>query len=130
MVHLHVRIRWSIRRARGAGVLFALGCAAVAGAAGCAPGPAVNVHNPDPAGKVPAIKQAVANHDRRVIPQLVKDLDSTDSAIRFYAIQGLRRLTGNEFGYLFFEDESQRAPAVKRWQEWLAQQPDLRAIQP
>lgn len=90
-------------------------------ASGCGQGPP-SVYDSDPAEKAPAIEIAVRNRDRRVIPQLVKDLENEDSAIRFYAIDGLRALTGENFGYRFFDDEEQRRPAVKRWQDWLARQ--------
>ena len=87
--------------------------------AGCGPPPVKKVTNPDPAGKIPAIKRAARTQDRRVVPQLVKDLESDDPAVRFFAIEGLRRLTGQTFGYVYHGDEEKRAAAVKSWQEWL-----------
>jgi len=81
------------------------------------------VADPDPAVKIPAIKQAVRNHDRSVIPQLIKDLNSDDPAVRFYSIDALHDLTGQTFGYRYFDDEQQRKPAVQRWQKWLSEQP-------
>jgi hypothetical protein len=86
----------------------------------CGPRPRQVVSNPDPAGKVPAIEKAVQRHDTSVIPQLVKDLDSDDPAVRFYAIYGLRKLTSQDFGYEFFFDEDQRKPYVVKWQQWLS----------
>ncbi|HET6247129.1 MAG TPA: hypothetical protein VFE47_05460 [Tepidisphaeraceae bacterium] len=82
-----------------------------------------SVNNPDPAVKIPAIKEAVAKNDRRVIPQLVKDLDNDDSAIRFYSIDALHDLTHQDFGYCFFDDADHRKAAVEKWQKWLAAHP-------
>jgi hypothetical protein len=90
-------------------------------ATGCGHGPR-SVTDPDPADKVPAIETAIQNHDKRVIPQLVKDLDNSDSAIRFYAIDGLRKLTGEDFGYRYYDDDDKRKPAVAQWNQWLASQ--------
>ena len=74
----------------------------------------------DPDCLIPAIKSSVAAGDRRVIPYLVADLSSDDSAVRFYAIDGLKRLTGQDFGYVFYACDADRQPAVQRWQQWLA----------
>jgi hypothetical protein len=74
----------------------------------------------DPSLKIPAIKQSAAARDGSAIKQLVKDLDSDDPAVRFYAIRALREITGNTFDYRYYEDEIQRKPALKRWQVWLA----------
>ena len=77
------------------------------------------VNNPDLTGKIPAIKQAVEAKDLAAAQQLVTDLDSDDPAVRFYAIQGLQRLTGETFGYRYFDDEEERKPALGKWQAWL-----------
>ena len=46
---------------------------------GCsAPRGPIEVTNPDPSGKIPAMKKAVREHDLKVTRQLVKDLDSDD----------------------------------------------------
>jgi len=71
--------------------------------------------------KIPAIKVAVAHKDLSTVRQMVKDLESDDAAVRFYAINGLRRLTGENFGYLYYEEATERKPATKRWQAWLEQ---------
>jgi hypothetical protein len=76
----------------------------------------------DPALKIPAIKQAVDQHDLAACAVLVKDLDSDDPAIRFYAVEGLRKLTGETFDYRYYDDEIARKPAIARWKEWLVAQ--------
>jgi len=78
------------------------------------------VTNPDPTAKIPAIKASVQTNDTAVVRQLIKDLESDDPAVRFYAIGGLQRLTGQTFGYQYYADEQNRAAAVQRWKAWLA----------
>jgi hypothetical protein len=78
------------------------------------------VTNPDPSAKIPAIKASVQTNDTSVVQQLIKDLESDDPAVRFYAIAGLQRLTGQTFGYQYYADEPQRAAAVQQWKAWLA----------
>jgi hypothetical protein len=90
------------------------------GAGGCAePSGPRTVYNRDLSVKAPAIKRAVARSDLTVAAELVKNLDSDDPAVRFYAVEGLRRLTGEDFGYLFYQEKEQRRPAVERWRRWL-----------
>ena len=89
---------------------------------GCftAPRPPLVVTNPDPSVKIPAIKLSVQKRDMSAVKQLVKDLQSDDPAVRFYAIEGLRKLTGEDFAYRYYDDEDARRPAVERWKAWLA----------
>ena len=70
---------------------------------------------------IPAIKMAVSAHDLNACAELVKDLDSDDPAVRFYAIEGLQKLTGESFSYRYYDDETRRVPALKKWQQWLAE---------
>jgi hypothetical protein len=91
---------------------------------GCqAPRGPVSINSDDPDLKILAMKQDVNRKDARDVPTMVDDLESDDPAIRFYAIQSLRRLTGDDFGYRFYEDDDQRAPALAQWQAWLMHQP-------
>jgi len=66
------------------------------------------------------METAADKRDWRAVPQMVTDLESDDPAIRFYAIEGLRRITGLTFDFHYYEDEAQRQPAVDRWNQWLA----------
>src|SRR5579871_3246236 len=91
-------------------------CFVIALAAGCGHGPRA-VTDEDPSDKIPAIEQAVQQHDKRVIPQLVKDLESDDPAVRMYSIDGLRRMTNLDFGYRFYDEADQRQFAVARWRK-------------
>jgi hypothetical protein len=90
-------------------------------ACGCGPGP-FNVRDRDPASKIPGIKQAVQDKDLSAAKYLVADLDSDDPAVRFYAIEGLQRLTGQDFGYKYYDDEVARQPAMLKWRDWLKEQ--------
>jgi len=103
---------------RRLGLLMVIGLVA-----GCtAPRAKPNIADEDPANKIPAISAAVQKKDLRDAKQMVAGLDSDDPAIRFYSIEGLRRLTGQTFDYLFYDDAVARKPAIGRWQEWLASQ--------
>jgi hypothetical protein len=91
-------------------------------AIGCSePRGPLSVKSDDPTLKIPAIKEDVRKRDSRDVAQMVKDLNDDDPAVRFYAIQGLRRLTGDTFDYRYYDDEDERRPAIERWQHWLKQ---------
>ncbi len=87
-----------------------------------APQPTPDIHDEDPLNKIPGMKMAAREKDRSAIPQLVADLDSDDPAVRFYAIESLKRITGQTFDYEFFADEIRRKPALDRWRKWLTEQ--------
>jgi hypothetical protein len=106
-----------MKRCRG--LTLVVGLLALASACVAPRSPRV-VRNPDPSGKIPAIKRAVEQRDMAAARQMIKDLESDDPAVRFYAIQGLERLTGETFGYRYFEDDDeQRKGALEKWQAWL-----------
>jgi hypothetical protein len=89
--------------------------------------------NKDPYVKIPAMKKAVHQKDATLATrrQLVADLDSDDPAVRLYAIHALEGLTGQRLGYEHYLDRDQRQPALKQWQQWLAEQEaNLPASQP
>lgn len=88
--------------------------------AGCFSRDPIRLDSPDPGSKIPAIRKAVQQDDMAASAQLVNDLESDDPAVRFYAIRGLRELTGKDLGYNYYADEAKREPAVKRWNDWLA----------
>jgi hypothetical protein len=83
----------------------------------------LTVTHDDPGIKIPAIKKAVREKDRSVVPRLVEELSSDDPAVRFYAIGALEELTGQTLGYQYFEDDEGRKPAIQKWKKWLADQP-------
>lgn len=102
--------------------LYAL-CAAILLCTSCSePRGPLSVKSEDPTLKIPAIKQDVRHHSTADAAQLVKDLNNEDPAVRFYSIQGLHRLTGDDFGYQYFADEDHRRPSIQRWKDWLKHQ--------
>ena len=103
-------------------VILAVGSTAVL-VGGCFSPDPKSLTSDSPPSAIPAIKEAADNNDRKAIPRLVQDLDSEDSAIRFAAIGALRRMTGEDFGYRYYDDEFDRQPAIKRWNEWLKAHP-------
>jgi hypothetical protein len=116
------RTRIFLHTARAAAMLVVAGAGCWC-AAGCtAPRGPLVVTDPDPSVKIPAIKNAVRKRDRAAAGQLVADLDSDDPAVRFYAINGLERMSGDRLGYDYYADEAKRQPAVRRWRDWLASQ--------
>jgi hypothetical protein len=94
---------------------------AVVAVTGCSSPEKPSLNSPDPSLKIPAIRQSAESHDEHAIQQLVKDLDNDDPAVRFYAIHGLKEITGTTLDYRYYEDDEQRLPALKRWQQWLAE---------
>jgi hypothetical protein len=109
-------------RAARAGAAAALAVAGVL--AGCAgDGPTVSLKSDDVAGRIPAMKRAAGRHDRSAAPELVAALGSDDPAERMFAIRALREITGQTFGYNYYEDDAGRAPALQRWKDWLSPRP-------
>lgn len=86
------------------------------------PRPPLRIDDPDPIVKIPAIKKAVREQDRRQIELLISDLDSDDAAVRMFAIEALQRLTGEDLGYRYWDNEIDRRPALERWKTWIEEQ--------
>lgn len=82
------------------------------------------IANPDSTVKIQAIKRAAEEKDRAQTAEMVASLESDDPAVRLYAIQGLQRLCGQDFGYRFYAEPEQRRPAVEKWKQWLNDQSD------
>jgi hypothetical protein len=72
---------------------------------------------------IPAIKIAASNNDRAAIPGLIQNLDDKDSAVRFAAISALRKMTGEDFGYRYYDCQYDRQPAIQGWHLWLKAHP-------
>jgi hypothetical protein len=104
-------------------VIAASAAAGGVGAGGCSePTGPRTVASEELTVKIPAIKEAGRTKDLAAAPQLVRDLDSDDAAVRLFAIKGLREMSGEEFGYVYYADVEQRRPAVQKWRDWLGQQ--------
>ncbi len=87
-------------------------------AGGCTPREDRSILAIDPLNSVPAIQEAARRKDRKAIPDLIKQLDNDDPAIRFYAISALTDIAGETFGYHYFDDKPRRKPAIEKWQQW------------
>ena len=78
-----------------------------------------DLQDPNPSVRVMAIKWAGDNKVSSAVPQLVDFLQDEDRAVRFYAIEALRRITGTDNGYDYKANPERRAEAVKRWREYI-----------
>ena len=78
-----------------------------------------DLQSPDPTVRVMAIKWAGENKVSQAVPQLVDFLQHDDRSVRFYAIQGLQRITGTDNGYDYKANPKSRAAAVQRWREFI-----------
>ena len=80
-----------------------------------------DLEDPNPAIRIMAIRWASDNNVSSAMPQLVNLLQDEDAAVRFYAIEGLQRMTGTDYGYDYKASPHIRAEAVERWQQFLEQ---------
>ena len=89
--------------------------------AGCqsAPGPAglETLSDPDPLVRVSAIKWAGENKVTDAVEPLVDCLADEESAVRFFAIQALVKITGQDHGYDYKDDARRRLQAIERWRQ-------------
>ncbi len=98
-------------------------------ASGCGPprtGPSLGTEAADPADRIRAIVAAVdggTTEQRSAVAALVDRLEDEDEGVRFYAIAGLHRLTGERLGFQPCASAARRAHAVERWREYLAGTP-------
>jgi hypothetical protein len=101
-----------------------IACGIVAGIGGCFTAPRVrpSLDDDDPISKIPAIKASARLKDPSAAAALVESLDDDDPAVRFYAIRALTELTGETFGYRYYDDDLERRPALERWRQWLIEQ--------
>ena len=101
----------------GFGVALSIFCCG-----GCVSRGPVSIHSDDPDLKIKAIQRDVRENDKQDLTTMVDDLNSDDPAVRFYSIQALHRLTHDDFGYQFYQDDQERAPFIERWKKWLKSQ--------
>jgi len=57
--------------------------------------------------------------DTAAVQELVNLLEDPDRAVRMYAILGLVRLCGKDYGYKYYGTDVERAAAVGRWRDAL-----------
>jgi 3-deoxy-D-arabino-heptulosonate 7-phosphate (DAHP) synthase class II len=78
-----------------------------------------DLEDPSPTVRIMAIKWAGENKVKEALPQLVDSLEDEDPSVRFYAIEGLRRITGTDNDYDYKAPAYERAASIERWQEFL-----------
>jgi hypothetical protein len=88
-------------------------------AAGCIPQETQSINAVDPQACIPAMQEAARKKDRSAVPALVDRLNSDDAAVRFYAGEALKEITGQTMGYHYYDDLDDRMLAITRWRKWL-----------
>jgi len=78
-----------------------------------------DLESPNPAVRIMAIKWAGDNKVWAAVPRLVDLLEDEDASVRFYAVAGLRRITGSDEGYDYKSGAVERAAAVGRWRKFV-----------
>jgi len=98
------------------------------GLAGCAPAGLgreslyTRLQSEDHQVRIQAVVEAGRTGDRGAVPYLVELLGDAP-AVRLFAIESLRRITGRDFGYRSYADEASRREAIGRWRRWLETPP-------
>ena len=110
---MHLREAFILAVATGVAApafLAALGC-------GGAAGRRAQLASDNPLDRAAAIVQVYEARDRNAVQKLVNLLDDSSSAVRLYTILALRGLTGEDFGYRYYDNEVARAASVRRWRD-------------
>src|SRR5262245_45486776 len=68
--------------------------------------------------RILAIREAGERRDQQAVPLLVDRLEDEDSAVRFYAILALERITGERLGYRYENSGAERQASVERWRKY------------
>jgi hypothetical protein len=93
---------------------------------GCGPGPAATVaqqlQSENPSERMAACVTVARQNDRAALPLVVERLDDPSPDVRFCAIHCLEQMTGQTFGYKFYQEDADRQEAVQQWRGWLAAQ--------
>jgi hypothetical protein len=97
------------------------GIATAAAVCSCGPGTIPSFQSDNPASRNAAIVEAAEAGDEKALRDLVRMLESEEPSTRFLAIEALRRLTGEDFGYDYAAEEPGRRPAVERWRAYVAE---------
>jgi hypothetical protein len=78
-----------------------------------------DLEDPNPTVRIMAAKWAGDNKVLEATGPLVDLLSDEDKAVRFYAIEALRCITGKDLGYKYQDRPDLRAEAVERWRKEL-----------
>lgn len=100
---------------------------------GCSFGSKTGLSSDYPLERARAVVRLAEAGDRAAVYRLVDLLEDQDRAVRMYSILALERLCGDTFGYRYYQPESKRTEAVRRWRaalrdgEVVVRAPDSRA---
>lgn len=94
-------------------------------ASGCGLGPRNfrKIKHPSPLVRARALSLGDRRPSAQVIPALVARLDDPDPVVRLAAHEELKQRTGQDFGYVAWDEEPERKAAVERWRAWLSGRP-------
>jgi len=92
---------------------------------GCGLGPRNfrKIKHPSPLVRARALSLGDRRPMSEVAPALVARLDDPDPVVRLAAHEELKRRTGQDFGYVSWDEEPKRRAAVARWRAWLSGRP-------
>lgn len=82
-----------------------------------------SLESDDPALLVPAIRRAEIARDKEDLKELVELLDEPDAGVRMMAVNSLRRITGQNMGYVYYARDRDRAEATNRWRAYVGLPP-------
>lgn len=88
---------------------------------GCGLGPKTfrKINHPAPLMRARAMSLGYQQPDSVVLPALLGRLEDADPVVRLAAHEELKKRTGQDFGYLPWASDEERAMAIARWRGWL-----------
>lgn len=108
------------------GIIGLIWLAVPAGCSGPAPTPAQQLQSENPSERMAGCIVVARQNDRGALPLVVELLDDPSPDVRFCAIHCLEQLTGQTFGYCYYQEDADRQEAVRKWRQWLATQAAMR----
>ena len=82
--------------------------------------PATDLHSLDKTVVMWACERAVHKNDQKAVEHLIYNLRSQDDGIRMWSHAALKKLTGQNFSYQYFNSIDDREVAVEKWEHWYA----------
>jgi hypothetical protein len=76
----------------------------------------------NPLERSKAVVALAERGDAESVHTLVDMLEDRDPAVRMFTIAALKRLSGKDYGYRYYHDETRRLAAVDRWRHALRTQ--------
>ena len=85
-----------------------------------------SLQSTNPSLRTRAVVKAGNEQDTRAIPLLIDRLEDSDLGVRMFAGMALRKITGEDMEWRFYEPGYTRQEAVKRWRQWQKRQVEKR----